>query len=106
MSEIDHYIISKDGVNETGTNSEGIEPDRYPVGQYRNRDRHPATAEQQKRFAWSKEDKELFECYIRSEPESRGYQKRLFAYGKNATNRNYCKMPLNRDCVTERGKLR
>lgn len=33
MSEIDHYIISKDGVNETGTNSEGIDPDRCPVGQ-------------------------------------------------------------------------
>ena len=42
-------------------------------------DRHPATAEQrQKRLGWSKEDnKRLFECYIRSEPERRGYRKRL-----------------------------
>ena len=41
--------------------------------------RHPATAEQRhERLGWSKEhNKRLFECYIRSEPERRGYRKRL-----------------------------
>lgn len=46
--------------------------------------RHPATAERQfKRLVWSKEDnKRLFECYIRIEPEKRGYRKRLFDLSK------------------------
>ena len=41
--------------------------------------RNQATAEQpQKRSVWSKDDNRLlFECYVRSEPEKRGYRKRM-----------------------------
>ena len=49
------------------------------MDQQRRPGRHPATAEQrQKRVGWSKEDnRRLFECYIRSEPERRGYRNRM-----------------------------
>ena len=49
------------------------------MDQQRRPGRHSATAEQrQKRLEWSKEDnRRLFECYIRSEPERRGYRKRM-----------------------------
>ena len=59
--------------------SEGVASGRCPVDQQRRPGCHPATAEQrQKRLGWSKEDnKRLFECYIRSEPERQGYRKRL-----------------------------
>ena len=69
---------SINGVNGTGTNSEGVAPGRYSVEWQRRPGRHPVTAKQRKILVWSKEDnKVLFECYIRGEPERRGYRKRL-----------------------------
>ena len=63
----------------TGTFSEGVASGRCPVDQQRRPGHHPATVEQrQKRLGWSKEDNKcLFESYIRSEPERRGYRKIL-----------------------------
>ena len=76
MSNIEFHFNDVKG---TGACSEGVASGRCPVDQQRRPGRHPATAEQrQKRLGWSKEDnKRLFECYIRSEPEWRGYRKRL-----------------------------
>ena len=66
-------------VNGTGACSEGVASSRCPVDHQPRPGRHPATAEQrQKRLGWSKADnKRLLEYYIRSEPERRGYRKRL-----------------------------
>ena len=77
-------------VNGTGACSEGVASGRYPVDQQRMPARHPATAEQrQKRLGWSKVDnKRLFECYIRSEPDRRGYRKRLLDLWKARNNNN------------------
>ena len=76
MSNIE---LHTNNVNRTGAGSEGDTSGRCPVEQQCRPGRHPATAEQrQKRLEWSKEDnKRLFECHIRSEPERRGYRKRL-----------------------------
>ena len=66
-------------VNDTGSLSEGLASGRCRVDQQSRPSRHPATAEQRhKRLGWSTEDnRQLFECYIRSEPERRGYRKRM-----------------------------
>ena len=66
-------------VNDTGAFSEGATSGRCPVDQQHRPSHHPATAEQQqKRLGWSKEDnRRLFECYVRSEQERRGYRKRM-----------------------------
>ena len=71
--------LNPNDVNDTGALSEGVASGRCPVDQQRRPSHHPATAEQrQKRLGWSKEDnRRLFECYIRSEPERRGYRKRM-----------------------------
>ena len=71
--------LNPNNVNDTGAFSEGVASGRCPVDQQRRPGRHPTTAEQrQKRLGWSKEDnRRLFECYIRSEPERRGYRKRM-----------------------------
>ena len=76
MSNIE---INPNDVNDTGTLGEGVASGRCPVAQQRRPGRHPVTAEQrQKRLGWTKEDNRLlFECYIRSEPERRGYRKRM-----------------------------
>ena len=81
MSNIEVY---SNDVNGAGANSEGVASSRCPVEQQHRPGRHPATAERQfKRLVWSKEDnKRLFECYIRIEPEKRGYRKRLFDLSK------------------------
>ena len=75
MSNIEFHT---NDVNGTSC-SEGVASGRCAVDQQRRPGSHPATAEQrQKRLGWSKEDKKrLFECYITSEPERRGYRKRL-----------------------------
>ena len=76
MSNIEFHT---NDVNGTGACSQGVASGRCPVDQQHRPGRHPATGEQrQKRLGWSKEDnKRLFECYIRSEPERKGYRKRL-----------------------------
>ena len=76
MSNIEFHTNDVKG---TGACREGVASGRCPVDQQRRPGRHPATAEQrQKRLGWSKEDnKRLFECYIRSESEWRGYRKTL-----------------------------
>ena len=76
MSNIEFHT---NDVNGTGACSEGVASGRCPVDQLPKTCRHPATAEQrQTRLGWSKEDnKRSFECYMRSEPERRGYRKRL-----------------------------
>ena len=76
MSNIE---LKTNEVNDTGALSEGVTSSRCPMDQQRRPGRHPATAEQrQKRVGWSKEDnRRLFECYIRSEPERRGYRNRM-----------------------------
>ena len=65
--------------NDTGALSESVTSGRCPMDQQCRPGRHPVTAEQrQKRVGWSKEDNRwLFECYIRSEPERRGYRNRM-----------------------------
>ncbi|XP_047501186.1 uncharacterized protein LOC125047119 [Penaeus chinensis] len=76
MSNVD---CNTNDVNNTGSLSEGLASGRCSVDQQRRPGCQPATAgKRQKRLGWSKEDnRRMFECYIRSEPERRGYRKRM-----------------------------
>lgn len=87
MSTIEFY--SKD-VNGNGANSEGVSSGKFPVEQQHRPGNHPVTADKQlKTLAWSKEvNNRLFECYIRSEPETRGYRKRLLDLWKTHDTNN------------------
>ena len=75
--------FNPDDINDTGAFSKGVTSGRCPVDQQHRPGHHLATAEQlQKRLGWSKEDNRwLFECYIRSELERRGYRKDCETYG-------------------------
>ena len=64
------------GVNGTQGTSEGVTPGRVAGGQQPAPGRYPNTA----RTKWSKDlNKLLMKCYIKSNPGTRGYRKRMFA---------------------------
>ena len=71
--------LSNNGVNETGANSEGLSPGRSPPAQQRKSGRHHAAAGiRTRRKKWKKEvNKVVIECWIRSDPTTRGYRKRM-----------------------------
>ena len=73
--------LKNNGVNETGAFSEGAASGRCPVAQQHRPSHNQATTKQpQKRSVWSKDDNRLlFQCYVRSEPERRAYRKRMLA---------------------------
>ena len=69
------------GVNGTGTFSDGASSGRCPVGKHRRPSRHPATA----RMIWSKDvNKVVMECYLKSKTVNkngapiRRYRQRMF----------------------------
>ena len=70
--------ITTNGVNETRTdNSESLAPGRCSAKQQRGPGRHPATVAN-KRVKWTKEYNKLaIECFLRSQPNVRGYRKRM-----------------------------
>ena len=77
MSEMNNTNFNDNGVNDTGTDSEGASPGRCSVKQQRRPGRQ-TTANTQHRIKWQKKDNRLlFECYIQSQPEILGYRKRL-----------------------------
>ena len=64
------------GVNGTHAMSEGVTPGRVTGGQQPAPGRYPATA----RAKWSKDlNKLVMKCYIKSNPGTRGYRKRMTA---------------------------
>ena len=68
--------INHNGVNETGTDGEGLSPGRDVGGLQPAPGRHPATA----RDNWTKEiNKLVIRCFFQSEPMRRGYRKRMLA---------------------------
>ena len=68
--------INHNGVNETGTDGEGLSPVRDVGGQQPVPGRHPATA----RDNWTKDIYKLvIRCFFKSEPKRRGYRKRMLA---------------------------
>ena len=65
------------GVNRTRVTSQGATPGRVPGEQQPAPGRYSATA----RTKWPKDFNRLvIKCYIRSNPGSRGYRKRMFAF--------------------------
>lgn len=81
MSEMSDQSFEINGVNGTGTNSEGASPGRVSPVRQRGPGRHPVTA----RMKWSKEvNKVVMECFYRSRPFDeegkpiRGYRQRMF----------------------------
>ncbi|XP_068684755.1 uncharacterized protein [Montipora foliosa] len=73
--------LSDNGVNETGTTSEGVSPGRYSSAQERGTGRYQATA----RMQWTKQvNIVVMECYYRNRPVDengipiRGYRRRMF----------------------------
>ena len=80
MSEMSNNNFKDNGVNGTGTDSEGASPGRCPSVRQRGPGRHPATV----RTKWSKEiNKLVMECFYRSKPFDidgkpiRGYRQRM-----------------------------
>ena len=64
------------GVNGTHATSEGVTPGRVTGGEQPAPGRYPATA----RAKWSKDlNKLVMKCYIKSNPGTRGYRKRMTA---------------------------
>ena len=67
--------VEDTGNSGTGTNGEGARPGRVQREEQPRPGRQPATA----REKWSKSTNQLvMKCYIMSEPEKRGYRKRMF----------------------------
>ena len=74
MSTID---LPNNGVNETGSVSDGLSPGKCPMEEQRGPGLHPATAPRIQRRKWSQEDNRVvMECYYQSEPRLNGYRKR------------------------------
>ena len=73
--------LSKNGLNEVGTSSEGLSPGRCPVDEQDGPGRDHATATTHQRRGgkndWSKLNGTAIECYIQSEQERRGYMDRM-----------------------------
>lgn len=69
-------IIDKHNCGGTGTLCEGAKHGRCPIAQQGRPGRHHATAG--RRATWSRQDNSLvMKCYFLSEPERRGYRKRM-----------------------------
>ena len=76
-SNMDYQNIVNNGVNETGTEGEGLSPGRCLMAQQHEPGRHQATARRIRR-KWSQDDNRIvMECYYRSEPGRIGYRKRM-----------------------------
>ena len=69
--------IDDNGVNESGAVSEGLSPGRCPVEQQRRPGRFPATVGVTRTKWTQRENEKVMECYLRSQPEKRGYRKRM-----------------------------
>ena len=85
MSEMSNQMETDNGVNDTGTNVEGVTPGREPIVQQDGPGRQPATA--RSRIRWSKEiNKVVMECYYLSKPVDengrpvRGYRRRFYNF--------------------------
>ena len=75
MSVMSTINLPNNGVNETGSASEGLSPGRCPMEEQRGPGRHPATAPRIQRRKWSQEDNRIvMECYYQSEPRRNGYR--------------------------------
>ena len=76
-SNMDYQNIVNNGVNETGTEGEGLSPGRCLMAQQHEPGHHQATARRIRR-KWSQDDNRIvMECYYRSEPGRIGYRKRM-----------------------------
>ena len=67
------------GVNEAGASSEGVSPNRCPIGEQNGHGRHHTTADRRTtRRKWSQEENRVvMQCYYRSEYQRNGYRKRM-----------------------------
>ena len=65
------------GVNEIGTNSEGLSPGRCTMVQQHGPGRHPATARRTQRKWSHEENRVVMECFYKSNPKKVGYRKRM-----------------------------
>ena len=78
MSNIDSL---HNGVDEAGTNGEGLSPGRCPIDEQGGPGHNHATATVRRRkggkIDWSDLNGTVMECYILSEPERRGYLDRM-----------------------------
>ena len=75
--QMSNINLEENGVNEYGINDEVVSPGRCPTDQQRRPGRNPTTAGT-RRKKWTRVENEVaMECYLRSEPEKRGYRKRL-----------------------------
>ena len=78
MSNID---LLHNGVDEAGTNGEGLSPGRCPIEEQGGPGRNHATATVRRKrggkIDWSDLNGTVMECYILSEPERRGYMDRM-----------------------------
>ena len=77
MSEMSNSNNEDNGVNETGTNSEGLSPGRCTMVQQHGPGRHPATARRTRRKWSHKENRVVMECFYKSNPKKIGYRKRM-----------------------------
>ena len=80
MSEMSYSNYEDNGVNETGSLSEGLSPGRCPTVRQGGSGRHQATA----KMKWNKElNVAVMECYFLSKPTDengkpvRGYRRRM-----------------------------
>ena len=81
MSVMSTINLPNNGVNETGSVSEGFSPVRCPTEEQRGPGCNPATAPRIQRRKWSQEDnRTVMECYYQSEPRRNGYRKRMHRY--------------------------
>ena len=92
MSEKSNTKVSNNGVNETGSSSESLSPGRCPMERANVPSRQSVTA----RRIWSTQDNHtLMKFYYQSQPDKRGYRKRLLSiWNKNkmfaATEQRLC----------------
>ena len=77
MSEMSNSNNEDNGVNEIGTNSEGLSPGRCTMVQQHGPGRHPATARRTRRKWSHEENRVVMECFYKSTPKKIGYRKRM-----------------------------
>ena len=77
MSEMSNSNNEDNGVNEIGTNSEGLSPGRCTMAQQHGPGRHPATARRTRRKWSHEENRVVMECFYNSNPKKIGYRKRM-----------------------------
>ena len=79
--KMSNIALSDNGVNEAGTNGEGLSPGRCPIdeqgGPGRNHDTATVRRRKGGKIDWSDLNGTVMECYILSEPERRGYMDRM-----------------------------